>query len=91
MKPRKPKKIKPGSASKEIERTAKIRRQKDDERERHNSAMRQLSLRRQKTILQRDPVRRSIDLAMIVQKEIDERRRHKLKMDTLTERIFRKT
>lgn len=89
MKPRKP--IRAGDAWKETQRTAKIRKQKDDERQRHQSAMTELGLRRQKAMLQTDPVRRSIELSRIANKQFDENYRHQSKMELLTSRIFKKT
>ena len=90
MKPRKPRKTRPGDAWKEIQRAADIRRQKDDERNRHSSMMNDLGLRRSKAALTKDDEKRSIELARISLKEFDERRRHQAKMDSLTRKFFRK-
>jgi hypothetical protein len=89
MKPRKPLRV--GSAWKETQRTAKIRKQKEDERQRHQSAMNDLSLRRQKALLQADSARRTIELSRIVNKQVAENYRHRSKMETLNSRLFNKT
>lgn len=92
MRSRRPRKaIGPGDAWREAQRTAKIRKQQDDERQRHQSVMTDLALRRQKTMLQSDPERRSIELARINAKQFDENYRYQSKMESLTSRIFRKT
>lgn len=91
MRSRKPRNVvRPGDAWKELQRTAKIRKQQDDERHRHRSAVTDLSLRRQKAMLQPDPQKLEIELARINQKQLDEDHRHRAKMETLTTRILRK-
>lgn len=88
MKTRKP--VRAGDAWKETQRTAKIRKQKDDERQRHQFAMNELALCRQKAMLQDDPIRRSIELSRIANKQFDENYRHQSKMEILTSRIFKR-
>lgn len=91
MRSRKPRNVvRPGDAWKESQRTAKIRKQQDDERQRHRSAVTDLSLRRQKAMLQNDPEKRAIELARINQKQFDENYRHRAKMEALSTRILRK-
>lgn len=88
MKTRKP--IKPGSALREMQRTGKLRRQQDDERQRHRAAMYDLTLRRQQAVLRDDTQSRAIELQRIIAKEFEERRRHEVKMDALQSRISRR-
>jgi hypothetical protein len=90
MTTKKPRKSRPGDAWKEMQRAADIRRQKDDERARHTSAISDLRLRRAKAVLMNNSDKRAIELERIHLKEFDEHRRHQAKMDALTKRIFRK-
>ncbi|MDH6234931.1 hypothetical protein M2281_005552 [Mesorhizobium soli] len=91
MKPRKPRKpIGPGDAYGEIQRTATVRQQQAEERDRHRSALSGFLLQRQKAALHKDPSERSIELARISQKETDEYKRHRSKMAALNSRIHKK-
>jgi hypothetical protein len=91
MTTKKPRKSRPGDAWKEMQRAADIRRQKDDERARHTSAMSDLRLRRAKAVLMKNDEKRGVEVERIRLKEFDEHRRHQAKMDSLTRRIFKKS
>jgi hypothetical protein len=82
--------IKPGSALKEMQRTGKLRQQLDDERQRHRAAMYDLTLRRQQAVMRDDTPSRAIEMQRIMSKEIEERRRHQVKMESLQSRITRR-
>ena len=87
---KKPRTVRPGQAVKEIERTAKLRQQIEDERERHRSAMSDLTLRRELANRKKDIEAQAIELRRIMLKEIDEGRRHRSKINSLQTRIFKK-
>jgi len=89
MKRRKP--LAPGDTMKEMQRTAKIRKQIEDERQRHRAALADFSRQRQKATLRESPAEISIELARISAKEIDENRRHRAKIQTLQSRIYKKS
>ena len=88
---KKPRRVRPGQAAKEIERTAKLRQQIEDERVRHRSAMNDLTLRRELAHHKNDPEAQGIELRRIMLKEIDEGRRHRSKISSLQTRIFKKS
>lgn len=90
QKPGRARVIRPGDARHEIERTARLRAQIEDERARHRIAEQAIAARRSAAALRQDPDRRAVDMARVSARAAEEDRRHKAKLADLTAKINRR-